>query len=388
MKQILRVSVLLLSVFLLSACGGSPGGDDNNTGGEAHKTGYRTELYGRWDKSCFQDHSLYMTKLFEFSVDGTYRHWITYYKDSSCKENLSHDKRSGTYVAGGQATDSTGEQTTRLDIKISAETIDYEVHYFFEPPKFYIMYKKSDSDHLLVSDYEMNGLTPATRSNNFDPAMDTYTHQPCGVDDINCLTKDIYRLVHISTLRKIINLGMPIHTGDKPPKIEGIYRISPEILKASNIPNDSYPIGERFEDITIKYHNQNNNDLTVKVDYNQGEGSNTGHDLAAFIVGTGNNFTIFAKVDGVMDGQEYIGVEVYSGTITQEGIKNLYTATFMIDDKGDSGDILIENGQGRVFSDGDRISESVSSMGLGSLRKLYKPVGEQFRSSVSSRIGN
>ena len=200
----------------------------------------------------------------------------------------------------------------------------------------------------------------------------------------NGLTKDINDLVPEDILEKIIALGMPIHKGAKPPKMEGIYEVSPDILIATNIPSDS--IGHRFDDLHIKFYNQNNKNLTIKIDYQQDK-SESGHGIGSFIVGTDNQFTIFSKIDGVNWGKKSVSVQIYSGTITEEGIEDYYNALFMIDDKGDAKNILIENGQGRVFYDSDGMSKSINSIKFKSLKRLNKPIGA-LNNMASSNIEN
>jgi len=201
----------------------------------------------------------------------------------------------------------------------------------------------------------------------------------------NGLTKDINNLVPEDTLEKIIGLGMPIHRGDNPPKIEGIYNVSPLILTASNIPSD--PIGNRFKDLHINFYEQNNENLTIKINY-QTNGNSSGNGIGSFIVGTGNQFTIFSEIDDVTNGQENVSVQIYSGTITEQGIEDYYEAIFMVDDKGDKNNVIISNGQGRVAYDSDGISEPVHSISFRSLKKINKPMKFQYTNISNSRLKN
>lgn len=171
----------------------------------------------------------------------------------------------------------------------------------------------------------------------------------------NGLTKDINALVSEDILKTIMDLGMPIYKGDKPPEVEGIYKASPFVLKASNRLNDT--VGYKFSDKYIRCYNQNSSALTIKIDYRNGPES--GNVLNGFIVGKGDQFTIFTKINGDYGGQKFISIQIFSGTIAEKGIKDFHEANFMIDDKGDSEDVLIENGQGRIVHDSDGMSETV-----------------------------
>ena len=202
----------------------------------------------------------------------------------------------------------------------------------------------------------------------------------------NGLTKEINDLVPEDILEEMISLGMPIHRGGKPPKMEGIYYMAPVILLASNIPSD--PIGNRFDDYLIKFYGQDNQKLTIQTKYKSVSASNTGHGGGSFIVGTDNKFTIFSKVDDITRGHQSVVVDVWSGTITNNGIEDLYLAVFVIDNKGGGG-VVIGNGQGRVVYDSDGVSEKKDNIDFKILKsqdnKLLKP---KYPSMLVSHIIN
>ncbi len=49
-------------------------------------------------------------------------------------------------------------------------------------------------------------------------------------------------------------------------------------------------------------------------------------------------------------------LQIISGTLTSEGIKDFYFLNYMIDNYGNEGGYWIENGEGRVIYDSDGIS--------------------------------
>jgi len=198
----------------------------------------------------------------------------------------------------------------------------------------------------------------------------------------NGLTKDINELVPEAILEKMLSLGMPINRGGTPPDMEGIYEAQPLILLASSRDDDQ--IGTRYGDMHVKFHNQNNKKLEIAVSYNQ---SNHvfGDGIASFIVGTGNKFTIFSRIDGILDGQKYTSVEVYSGTITDNGITDYYQALFMVDDKGDKRNVLIENGDGRVFYDSDGVSRRIDSLDFKLVKNKQNKLIGSYKSILSSQ---
>jgi len=113
------------------------------------------------------------------------------------------------------------------------------------------------------------------------------------------LSKDIQNIVPDSTLNKIIALGMPINKGTKPPDVRNIFKASPFILKATNVPND-FAIGKVFADYNVRFFDQDNDKLTIKLDYVNGPESGTG--IGGFVSGNGSDFSLFVKVHAVNSG--------------------------------------------------------------------------------------
>jgi len=185
----------------------------------------------------------------------------------------------------------------------------------------------------------------------------------------NGLTKDINHLVPKEILEKMISLGMPINKGGTPPKMEGIYQIKPFILQASNVPGDA--AGDRFTYQHVEFYKQNNKKLTIKINF-QSSGDESGHGIGSFIVGTDNKFTIFSRIDGILEGEKFVSVDVYSGIITDSGIADYHMGTFMIDDKGDPKNIMLNNGQGRIAYDADGISEKIDNLNF---KRINNPEG-------------
>ena len=176
----------------------------------------------------------------------------------------------------------------------------------------------------------------------------------------NGLSRAINELVPENILAEMRALNMPINTGGSPPIIDNsTFKGSPFILLSSTIPNDK--IGGQFDDMIVSFNQQDNNKLSLIVDYENGFAKGKG--LGSFIAGNGNDFSIFAKID-VESTQQVAGIKaksvyVFSGTLTPTGIKNFHAALFMVDDAGDPNNIWIENGQGRVVYDKDGFSEKL-----------------------------
>jgi len=174
--------------------------------------------------------------------------------------------------------------------------------------------------------------------------------------EANGLTASINNLVPEYIIEEMKSLGMPIYTGDSPPKnLDNSYLATPIILKGSNISRDI--IGFKFPDLYLKLYNQNNNLLTIKINYLNG--NSTGNGIGSFIVGNFSSFSIFSEIISTYEGETSKQIFVYSGTIANDGIENLHIALFMIDNNGNSN--LIKNGGGRVFYDSSNLSETVNS---------------------------
>jgi len=188
----------------------------------------------------------------------------------------------------------------------------------------------------------------------------------------NGLTQDINSLVPQSILDQMTSLGMVINTGNTPPNL-GIgstgtfFKATPFVLKNTNITND-YAIGYTFADFYVKYYDQDNSTLKLKVDYKNGPETGTG--LGGLLVGKNNTFTVFAKISATNSGTNADIIQVVSGTLTSSGIKDLYFANFMLNDYGDPKNVWMANGQGRVLYDSDGNSPIVSSFSDVQVQKV------------------
>jgi len=180
------------------------------------------------------------------------------------------------------------------------------------------------------------------------------------------LTQEIVNLVPDSILTEIKSLGMPIYGGENPPNIENSYFASPFVLIASNRESDE--IGYTYSDYYVKFYNQDNKELKIEMDYQNGPEIGTG--MGSYIVGDDNNFSVFVEVDAeASDGSKAKLVHIISGEWTEEGIKNLYFANFMLDNYGNETGYWIEDGDGRVIYDSDGFSPITDSF-----KQFEKPI--------------
>jgi len=165
------------------------------------------------------------------------------------------------------------------------------------------------------------------------------------------LSKDIQNFVPDETLEQIIDMGMVINKGVDPPDMEGEYLASPYELIATTVAND-YSLGTIFSDYYFRLYDQDNDDLTIKLDYYNGGEQGSG--LGGFISGDGKEFSVFIEVESEYNGYEATLLHVISGTMNTDGsIEDFYFTNYMLDNNGNDGGVWIENDEGRVLIDSD-----------------------------------
>ena len=155
---------------------------------------------------------------------------------------------------------------------------------------------------------------------------------------------------------------MPIYSGNTPPNIEGTYSMSPCVLVYDS--NNAFNPGYKFTDVVIEFTNQNmtQNTLVFRDEYvdNSGNPTSTSTKSEAKIIGSGNDFTIFviAENNGT-NGSWTKLASLYSGTITNNGIKNFHEGFVMLD-KIDPDNNLMKIGQFRIVNDQDGMSDTTT----------------------------
>lgn len=144
--------------------------------------------------------------------------------------------------------------------------------------------------------------------------------------------------------------------------ISGTYFVKPFILKNSNVPFDNI----QFKDYTVTFKDQNNTNLTIKLDYkinylNAPVSNETGTGIESYIVGNNCNFSVFASIESNINGVKAKLINIISGSLSPNGIENLHFSNFMVDNLGNPQNLYISNGQGRVIYDSDGFSELVGT---------------------------
>jgi len=153
-------------------------------------------------------------------------------------------------------------------------------------------------------------------------------------------------IIPYELLELFYDLGININSGRNPPNIEGAYFVSTLQLMRDTTRRG---VAEQW-DMYVTFSRQNDTRLTIEADYRlQSDNSplpmySSGTD--AFIVGEGNQFTVF--MDGTREQGGYTAktVEVFSGELSDTGILNYQWAVFMVDNRGNPLGTWIENGTG------------------------------------------
>lgn len=240
------------------------------------------------------------------------------------------------------------------------------------------------SDDFSSSFYEWSeddkyiGVTPRTLRVWFTPTKEKdyvgYIHIVCN-DPYN---PDVYLRVKgtgvkpIDTvipeeIREKMEPYIPIYEGVNPPNVEGAYYISPFV--AVYCEDGGYSPGASVNPRTIRFSNQDRVHNTL--DYDSYAQSSSSSGPGAFISGTGSDFSAFFNTEGISQGIYVKEALIISGTITSEGIEDLYYAFVMVKKGDDPSGKLMDEGVFRVFKDSDGMSvrtswnpTSVSPMGV------------------------
>lgn len=165
-------------------------------------------------------------------------------------------------------------------------------------------------------------------------------------------------------LRRIMEeADMPFHDGTDPPDVQGVYVASPNVVLTTNIPPTHHryaPPGTRFVDLFVRFSDQRDEDFEIQLaTVSMAEESVQETEGTGVLIGEGTRFTVI--VETVITDTERgtaLGVQVYSGEITPDGIANYHNGIFMRDNFGN--EAFIPNNTGRVFWDSSGLAETTT----------------------------
>lgn len=186
------------------------------------------------------------------------------------------------------------------------------------------------------------------------------------------LTEDISNFLSDKYVDALEDLGFVVNGGYTPPNIEGTYLATPLSLVKKNA---SINIAGQW-DMYVTFSGQNNTKLTINVDYDMqsDNGPMGASGPGSFIVGEGKKFSVF--VEGTREELGYTAktVEIFSGEMTDNGIKNYQWGVIMIDDNGDPLGHWIENGEGYLKKDSDGFSGKITYRSQPSPSKVPRQI--------------
>ena len=151
--------------------------------------------------------------------------------------------------------------------------------------------------------------------------------------------------------------GLAINQGLDPPNIVGIY-VADSLVRTFDSKDQG--IGNSVTDYYYKIENQTAEN-TITFSYRTWTGSDQALGVGSFISGSGQNFTLFVKVDGhhPADDIYYTDVEVYSGTHTTGGIADFeygFIRTYKSEDKN----LYMDVGAYRGYEEEDDLAANSS----------------------------
>ena len=153
-----------------------------------------------------------------------------------------------------------------------------------------------------------------------------------------------------------VSAYMPIYSGNTPPNIEGSYLLNP--LTVVYDETGHYHVGKVISDMFIRFSGQNVTQNTLSYDMKQG--NSTGNSDKVVILGKGNQFTAFFIETGTSMGISTKAANIYSGTVTATGLKDITFGYIFIEKGVDPNHDLMDVGKVRIFKDGDRMSDPTS----------------------------
>lgn len=165
------------------------------------------------------------------------------------------------------------------------------------------------------------------------------------------------RIYPYEAYETLINMGMPIWSGVRPPRISGTFLFSPNEMKATNIANDNYPIGKIVLDEIIQITPLSGSLVAVKTKDSQGGFSES---KSARIEGNDKNFTIRLVSKNYQGSASIELAEIYTGTYENGEIKDMNYGFVCIDDTQRENSDFVRKGHARVFFDNDFVTKPTS----------------------------
>ena len=173
----------------------------------------------------------------------------------------------------------------------------------------------------------------------------------------NCSTDDkggISGMITDEQIDQIREDGLDIFEGSNPPNVEGAYLADSQYCVYSS---DGYS-GWYAYDYYYNFTNQSGDTLTLA--YNGDDGSDVSEGDTGYIIGEGQDFSVFVESNGNYKGVSYTAVTVYSGTLDTDGIHNFEMGFIFTKKSDDPYGYMMEVGDDRIFIEDDLLAEAVA----------------------------
>jgi len=177
-----------------------------------------------------------------------------------------------------------------------------------------------------------------------NPICDNYVNDvPYQVNNI--ITQDI--------ISEFEEQGLTIHKGFSPPDITGNYYLN----SLTNMET-----GTTYKSYSYQFFNQKKDyTIELKIASNTSDAQGKG----AFISGNETTFTVYCEIENnVNDGGTMVyirSLDVYSGEITSDGIRNYQNGFIIVDKQNDVNRRFMNVGDSRVVYEADGLGQKVSS---------------------------
>ncbi len=170
---------------------------------------------------------------------------------------------------------------------------------------------------------------------------------------IHGVPDEVNSFLSIDFIEMLEHKGLEINRGLEPPNVEGIYYVDSWA---------NYETGTKYLNYTFRFDKQSK-DLTIEVESASDQSNAIAS--AAFISGEGNNFSIYSEGNNTIDdmGSEiYIKTaDIYSGTITSDGIINFKSGFIIIEKENDINHNFLAVGDLRIIHETDDFADKVNS---------------------------
>ena len=170
---------------------------------------------------------------------------------------------------------------------------------------------------------------------------------------IHGVPDEVNGFLSIDFIELLEHKGLEVNRGLAHPNVEGIYYVDSWA---------NFETGTKYLNYTYRFDKQSE-DLTIEVESASDQSNAIAS--AAFISGEGNNFSIYSEGNHTIDdmgSKIYIKTaDIYSGTITSDGIVNFKSGFIIIEKENDINNNFLAIGDLRIIHETDDLAEKVSS---------------------------